>query len=149
MRPLLEKRAETKAKDKYYGFIALHWGAKNGHKAVVPLLLEGGADIQARTSPKSADLDKVDDFVSRLIDGLRLKLLDNNTINDFQGKEGWTALHWAVQNGDEAMVRLLLAVNIDVRVKDEAGWTAQDCAAAGGHHCVIALIPLQYLIPRP
>jgi ankyrin repeat protein len=47
-------------------------------------------------------------------------------------RNGWTALHQAVEMGNEAVVQLLLGEGADVAVKDEYGYTALDCAANPG-----------------
>jgi ankyrin repeat protein len=41
---LLEKNADLESKDDEYGQTPLSWAARNGHEAVVKLLLEKGAE---------------------------------------------------------------------------------------------------------
>lgn len=45
-----------------------------------------------------------------------------------------TSLIIAACNGQISMIRLLLANNADIAVKDEKGWTSDDYAVINGHH---------------
>ncbi|KAH0562258.1 hypothetical protein GP486_003043 [Trichoglossum hirsutum] len=100
---------------------ALYWAAANGHEGVVRLLLEKGADVNAKGKAKESEHG--DDY--------------------YKG----TALHIAANRGDEAMVRLLLEKGADVDAKGKAGFgdasakgTALHTAACGGHEAVVRLL---------
>jgi ankyrin repeat protein len=54
--------------------------------------------------------------------------------------DGRTPLHYAALNGDERMVRLLLARGADRFAKDEAGWTPLRYAIARRHRSIIKLL---------
>ncbi|KAH0563336.1 hypothetical protein GP486_002098 [Trichoglossum hirsutum] len=51
-----------------------------------------------------------------------------------------TPLSWAVENGHEAVVRLLLEKGADLESKSEYGWTSLMCAALNGHEAVTRLL---------
>lgn len=46
---LIEKEAKIEAADRD-SLTSLHWSAKNGHLAIIELLLQSGANIEAKTS---------------------------------------------------------------------------------------------------
>jgi ankyrin repeat protein len=50
-----------------------------------------------------------------------------------QSNDGWTALHFASQNGHGEVVDRLLVAKADVATQAEDGWTALHCAAWHGH----------------
>ncbi|KAA8900228.1 hypothetical protein FN846DRAFT_989152 [Sphaerosporella brunnea] len=62
-----------------------------------------------------------------LIDSMRL-LLDQNLDKDAQDNSGRTALHYAAENGDEAIVRLLVEHGASDRLKDKNGKIALELA---------------------
>jgi ankyrin repeat protein len=51
-----------------------------------------------------------------------------------------TALHWAAEEGHEAVVRLLLEHKADVDAKNEDGETALLMATKKGHEVVVRLL---------
>ncbi|KAH0556854.1 hypothetical protein GP486_005358, partial [Trichoglossum hirsutum] len=83
------------------GVTALHLAAENGHEAVVRLLIEKGADVNAEKT--------------------------------YRWNEGETALHLAAENGHEAVARLLTKKGADANAKKEeegcSGKTALQRAA--------------------
>lgn len=54
---LIRNRADLNAKDDKYGATALHLAAYRGHKKVVRILLEKGADIYAKDKEGDTPLD--------------------------------------------------------------------------------------------
>ena len=67
-------------------------------------------------------------------------LLDKGADVAATNEYGWTALHWAAQEGHKDVVALLLDKGADVAATDEYGWTALHWAAQGGHKDVVALL---------
>ena len=67
-------------------------------------------------------------------------LLDNGADLSNTAEQGWTALHWAAQEGHEPVTRLLLDRETDVSATDERGWTALHLAANIGHEPVTRLL---------
>jgi len=79
----------------------LLWAAKNGHAAVVKLLLEEGADVESKDDVSRTPLSWAGhDAVVRL-------LLEKGAGVESKDDVSRTPLSWAAQNGHEAVVKLL------------------------------------------
>ncbi|KAF2185905.1 ankyrin [Zopfia rhizophila CBS 207.26] len=74
------------------------------------------------------------DLIHRLLKGKAM----NTTVSS---ENGLQLLWWAVENGHEAVVKLLLATGkVDVNSKDDHGWTPLRRAAGNGHEAVVKLL---------
>ncbi len=87
--------------------------AKNGNWTLVKLLVEGGADLQAK--------DKTGQMWSPSATSTKW-----NT-------EGWTVLHFAAISGHLDTVRWLVEKGADLQAKTNDGWTVLHWAAINGH----------------
>jgi len=85
---------------------ALYWAAGNGHEAVVRLLLEHHADVNAKDSDGATALYEAARYGHEAV--VRL-LLEYHADVDAKDSSGAKALYWAACNGHEAVVRLLEA----------------------------------------
>ncbi|MCJ1270776.1 hypothetical protein MMC22_010673 [Lobaria immixta] len=117
---------------------ALMWAAQGGHQAVVWLLLEKGADVNARNKyGKTALYEAVQHGHEAVV---RLLLEEGADVNA-KDKYGDAALIAATQGGHEAVVRLLLEKGADREAKNPFnGWTALHAAAVKGHMVVVRLL---------
>jgi ankyrin repeat protein len=137
---------------------ALLWAARNGHENVVKLLLEKGADVNAKArlgkrallrmrfiiEPGSFNIEcEMTALLWAARNGyesiVRL-LLENRADVAARTCSGETALLSAALKGHEGVVRLLLEYGADVSVKDIGGRTALDLAASKGHVAVVRLL---------
>ncbi|KAK0761671.1 hypothetical protein N5P37_005653 [Trichoderma harzianum] len=113
--------------------IASHYG----HRAVVKLLVEKGADIDAkdgggRTPLLWATYNGHKAIVELLVEkGADIEAKDNY---------GRTPLSWAAYNGHKAIVELLVEKGADIAAKDDSGRTPLSWAAENGHEAIVELL---------
>jgi hypothetical protein len=99
----------------------LHEAASSEDEAAIRLLLEKGADIEAKNSNGWTALNIA--IRNRHKAVIRL-LLEKGTDIEAKNNNGWTALDIAVQNGHEAVIRLLSEEGADIKVKTSDRGTA-------------------------
>ena len=111
--------------------------AKNGDINSVKVLIERGADVDARnwlgrTALHEAVLYKHIEIAKMLI--------ENGA--DVDAKDKWerTALHAAAKEGTIEIAKILIEKGADVDAKDIDGWTAQEIAMKNGHYQIVELI---------
>jgi ankyrin repeat protein len=100
------------------GQTALHWAALRGNEAIVRLLLDFRADIEAKDNDgktvlhSAASSQKPNEAVVRLLVDLG---------GDFKARDndGKTVLHSAAEGGNEAVVRLLVDRGADIEATDD------------------------------
>jgi hypothetical protein len=110
-----------------------------GHRVVVKLLLERGAEVEAKDSkhgrtPLSWAAVNGHEATVKL-------LLDKGA--DVEAKDkvyGGTPLWWAAENGHEAIVKLLFDKGAGAESKDKYGQTPLSRAAVNGHEAVVKLL---------
>lgn len=115
---LLEERANTEAKDGITGLTPLLWAVQNRSwpSNVVPLLLEWGANIEAR------DPHGRTSFWMAVHKGKRRwvsLLLQEGADIEAQSNSSWTPLWIAVKDKNIAMVQLLLEKGANIEAKDK------------------------------
>lgn len=104
------------------GWTGLHLAAFFGRTGAVRLLLERGADPTALSTNASANLPLHAAAAGRSVELVRI-LLDAGTPPDAAQHGGFTALHSAAQNRDQAMIDLLLARGADLHAAAGDGRT--------------------------
>ena len=131
---------DVNSKDSEYGRTALLWATREGHEAVVELLLGAdGIDVNSKDGGGRTALSRAagngHEAVVKLLLGA-----DGIDVNS-KDRYGRTALSWVAEGGHEAVVKLLLGADgVDVNSKDNGGWTALLCAVAEGHEAVVKLL---------
>jgi ankyrin repeat protein len=114
----------------------LHLAAIKGHKKVVELLLDHGADINSNDGswmPLHLSVSNGHKDVAEL---LLARGADVNTKDD----NGYTPLELAASCGRKGIVEWLLAKGAEVNVMDKYGWTPLHNAAVNGHKDIVKLL---------
>jgi ankyrin repeat domain-containing protein 50 len=108
----------------------LHAAYHSGQLECVRLLLQHGADVDAR----NVEGEAVSHLASEHghVEVVKLLLLHGADVNA-RGLEDWTPLHNAVWKGHKEVVRLLLEYNPDLNAQNMAGNTPLILAARYGH----------------
>jgi ankyrin repeat protein len=115
----------------------LSWAAGNGHEAVVKLLLEKGANIEAKDLHGQTPLLWAARNGQEAVVKLLLEKGANIEAKDLHGQR---PLLWAARNGHEAVVKLLLEQGVNIEAKDNDGQTPLLWAARNGHEAVVKLL---------
>jgi ankyrin repeat protein len=116
----------------------LHQAAVTGQAAMCELLIERGADIDARDREDNTPLHYA--ATAGHVRTVKTLLVEGADV-DAQQDIGLTALHWACHKGHEKVVKMLLEAGASVDVTANDGVKPIHCAAAGGYlGCVQALL---------
>ncbi|XP_047098732.1 serine/threonine-protein phosphatase 6 regulatory ankyrin repeat subunit A-like [Schistocerca piceifrons] len=132
LQTLLAVGADVRARDEDEDrYTALHWAAGKGHENATRCLLEGGAEVDARTSgwqetPLYRAAYNGHEAVVRL-------LLEAGAEADARNKTKSTPLLAATEKGHVAVVRLLLAATPYHSARNQWGRTPLHYAALNGH----------------
>ena len=119
------------------GTTALMWACMGGHETVVRLLLEKGANIEAKDQDQQTALLIAAEGGYESV--VRLLLEKGANIEAKDGLQQ-TALSTAAYFGHEAVVRLLLEKGANTEAKDQSGTTALLVAADRGYEAVVRLL---------
>lgn len=95
------------------GFTALHLAVFTEQAEAAQLLIEHGADVNARSTAAIAQVPPLGTAAFVRSVPLSRLLLDAGADVNGQGEGGFTALHAAAANGDEELVQLLLERGAD------------------------------------
>ena len=109
------------------GQSSLHLASESGHPAVVQMLLEHDADVEAR---------------------VRSYIPSRSPLSGYTDQEGMSSLHIASENGHLAVVQTLLGYGADVAATNKVGARLCGCAeatACGEVELVLLVLPLAEL----
>lgn len=125
-----------------YCWTPLHKGAYKGSLAAVQLLIDAGADIEARDTWNKTALHLAAEMGGHK---MTLLLLEHGAEVNVRNKNNQTALHYAARNSYASIVVLLLQYAIDVNQEDiqpyqRAGMTAMDYALEHQYDDIVSLL---------
>lgn len=121
------------------GFTALHFACFFQQPAAARLLLEAGAAVDAVAANPMKVMPLHSAASARNLEVARLLLERGAPVNARQ-HGGWVPIHSAAQNGDRAMVELLLLHKADPRLANDEGKTPAAVAREKGHVEIAALL---------
>ena len=119
------------------GQFALHRATHRGHKEIIQLLLENGAEVDAQNddgrTPWSANLRNGDHRILKY-------LLDRGADPNVKGHQGVSELYIAAQNGETPTVKLMLESGTDPSIRTQFDWAPLHWAAYYGHLDCVKLL---------
>jgi ankyrin repeat protein len=120
------------AKDKNHRFVetVLHKASGAGHKAVVALLIEEGADVNAGDIDDSTSLDVA---AQRGHTAVVAFLVKKGAAVNHADRNGMTPLHFASYEGHTKAAGILIAVGAKVNARTQGNSLPLHGAASGGH----------------
>jgi len=143
IRFFLEPGADVDAVDNNHSTL-LHWASYNGRVKFAQLLLERGANINARNKVGHTPLHRVlagldDDSGANFFDTIQLLLehgADVDALDDAQS----TPLHVASEYGSAKATRLLLECGASVHLQNKQGQTPSQVASTHGREAITRLL---------
>jgi ankyrin repeat protein len=121
------------------GWTALHLASFFGQAETATVLLDGGADVNARSTNTMANQPLHAAVAGRANEVARVLLARGAEVNARQ-HGGWTPLQGAAQSGNAELARILIAAGADVSARAENQQRALDLALTGGHQEMVKLL---------
>jgi ankyrin repeat protein len=128
LRQILDEDAAQAGAFSDDGFTALHLAIFGGQEEPVRLLLERGADPDALSTSEVAKVPPLGTAAFVRSVPLGRLLLDSGADVNGRGEGGFTALHTARQNGDDAFAELLLEHGADPSLAADDGRRPENLA---------------------
>ncbi|EHK41615.1 putative ankyrin repeat protein [Trichoderma atroviride IMI 206040] len=139
---LLEDGQNVNAKNED-DWTALHIAATRGHAAIVQLLIDKGASVNAVTDVPDNETSRATalHWAARSGHENVLDILLNNGADiDLRTGDGETALHWAAGKGHVGAIALLLNRGADLEAKSVHGFTPLCTAARSGQEAGVMVL---------
>jgi hypothetical protein len=132
------RNINVNVKDDEYGRTPLHWAALNGHVEIAGLLLQNGAEVNARSKYGTTPLHLA--AFQGHFDILHL-LVENGVDLEAQDNIGSRALHRAADRGHLPFIQELISrYHVDINARDNFGRTALWMARARNDSTVITFL---------
>jgi hypothetical protein len=126
------RNINVNVKDDMFGWTPFHYAAENGHVEISRLLLQNGADVNAKGYDGYTPLHLA--ALKGHVDILHL-LVENGADLEAQSNGGWRALHRAAIHGHLPFIQDLISrYHVDINARDNNGRTALTLARHGYPH---------------
>ncbi|MHC4132803.1 MAG: ankyrin repeat domain-containing protein [Planctomycetota bacterium] len=124
-----------------FGWTVLHWSAIWCRQEVIAVMLENGADINARTTKGLAPLH----LAMRILYKQKSRkfiefLIENGADINIQDDYGWTPLHEAIVRGNQLGVETLISKGADTKAQNFKGDNALHIAIQCASRDIIELL---------
>lgn len=120
-----------------FGWAPLLFAANTGDVALLMLLMDARADVQASCNTGNTALHLA--ARSGDVDVANL-LLSKGAHVEAQNSQGWTPLHWSAIAGQQAVAAMLIDVGADVTAQDGGGRSSLMWAARHGHTGIVSAL---------
>lgn len=119
------------------GKSALAWAAGLGRTWTAEKLVQRGARMSVTPNTQMIPLEEA--AASNSVGIVRL-LLEHGGDPNHRDRNGWSAIHWAAEEGHLEIVRFLLDKGADIDAVSSYGTSPLHCAANGGHVSIVSLL---------
>jgi hypothetical protein len=132
------RNINVNVKDDEYGATPLYYAAENGHVEIALLLLQNGAEVNAKDRWDRTPLLWA--AYNGHVDILHL-LVENGADLEAQSNNGWRALHYAAIHGNLPIIQELISrYHVDINARDNDGSTALGLAFRENHFDVAVFL---------
>jgi ankyrin repeat protein len=118
------------------GWTPLHLAAFFGKSEAARLLLNKGAEVNARSTNAMENMPLHAAAAGRHVDVVKL-LIERGASANARQHGGWTPLHSAAQNGDLEIARTLVDAGADVQTRADNNQTALDLALTKAQQAMV------------
>ena len=119
------------------GRSALGWAVRLGDSLIARLLISHGADVMSMT--RDTNMVPLEDAAAAGELATVELLLKHGANPKYRDLDGWSAVHWAAEEGHSDVVLLLLtAGSNNVNAVSSYGTSVLHCAANGGNHVLVS-----------
>lgn len=116
---------------------AIHFASENNHSEILSLLIEYGAEKEAKDKYEKTPLHYAAMYNN--VECAKI-LIDADVIIDEKGEDNWTALHYASKTHSLKVAKLLLKADADINAVTEGGLTSLHIASISAGVSIIKLL---------
>ena len=134
---LLENGADTELEATGKEMRAIHFASENNHSEILSLLIEYGAEKEAKDKYEKTPLHYAAMYNN--VECAKI-LIDANVIIDGRDEDNWTALHYASKTHSLKVAKMLLSAGADINAQTDLGATPLHIASISVGVSIIKLL---------